>query len=225
MRTMTKYSVSFVDSYLLFLDLMKAGIETDKDMQVVCTIHSDADQKRLCNSGSEIIILGPNLSNFGEMGTQAEMVPRLHSCAPQAKILLVVRPENPISELRDAIRAGAQSAITTEASQEELLEAIRTTIHDDSYLPGGLSLKLVQGEFDQEILPLSLREVKVLSGLAFGYTNGEIAEHLLLSVRTVEANRAAIQEKLGLKSRSELVSYAMRNNLMFPESEWMREED
>ena len=61
---------------------------------------------------------------------------------------------------------------------------------------------------------LTDREVEVLRLIALGHTNGEIAEQLYLSVRTVESHRAHIQQKLGRTTRAELVRYALERGLV-----------
>jgi DNA-binding CsgD family transcriptional regulator len=61
---------------------------------------------------------------------------------------------------------------------------------------------------------LTPREKDVLGLLALGYTNRQAAEHLYLSVRTVESHRARIQQKLDISSRAELVSYALDHDLL-----------
>ena len=61
---------------------------------------------------------------------------------------------------------------------------------------------------------LSPREVDVLRLIALGHTNAEIAEHLFLSVRTIETHRAHIQQKLRRSSRAELVRYAIDHGLL-----------
>ena len=61
---------------------------------------------------------------------------------------------------------------------------------------------------------LTDREVDVLRLIALGHTNAEIAQHLFLSVRTVETHRGHIQQKLGLSTRAELVRYAIDRGLV-----------
>jgi DNA-binding CsgD family transcriptional regulator len=61
---------------------------------------------------------------------------------------------------------------------------------------------------------LTRRELEVLGLLAVGHTNAEIADKLVLSVRTVESHRASLQRKLGRPSRAELVRYALRRGLL-----------
>ena len=61
---------------------------------------------------------------------------------------------------------------------------------------------------------LTRREREVLGLLALGHTNREVAERLHLSVRTAEFHRASIQRKLGVRSRSELVRFALEHGLL-----------
>ena len=65
---------------------------------------------------------------------------------------------------------------------------------------------------------LSQRESEVLGLLAHGHTNQEIADRLLLSVKTIETYRARITDKLGLRTRAEFVRYALEIGLLGPET-------
>ena len=56
--------------------------------------------------------------------------------------------------------------------------------------------------------------MEILQLIAKGYTNKEISEQVYLSVKTVEAHRSKIYQKLGLKSRADLVAYALRHKLL-----------
>ena len=65
---------------------------------------------------------------------------------------------------------------------------------------------------------LSTRELDVVRLIALGHTSSEIANQLVLSVRTNQSHRARIQDKLGITSRAGLVAYALRHGLITPES-------
>lgn len=69
-----------------------------------------------------------------------------------------------------------------------------------------------QSEDPYEIL--SKRELEILPLVAKGYGNKEVAEKLFISVKTVEANKAKIMEKLNLRSRPELVQYALKKKML-----------
>ena len=67
---------------------------------------------------------------------------------------------------------------------------------------------------DQSIQNLTGREIEVLQLLARGYTNKEISEKLFLSVKTIEAHRSKINQKLNIDTRAKLVDYAIRHKLL-----------
>jgi len=66
----------------------------------------------------------------------------------------------------------------------------------------------------EELSVLTTREQEVCKLLAYGHTNAEIAQRLLISERTVETHRANILSKLSLKKRSQLVQFAIKNKLL-----------
>ncbi len=69
----------------------------------------------------------------------------------------------------------------------------------------------------QELSVLTPREVEVLTLVAEGRTNQEIADQLVLSIKTVQAHRANVMEKLGLHDITHLVRFALRHGLIPPE--------
>jgi DNA-binding NarL/FixJ family response regulator len=69
----------------------------------------------------------------------------------------------------------------------------------------------------EELQVLTPRELEVLTLVAEGYTNQEIADRLILSIKTVQAHRASVIEKLGLRDITHLVRFALRHGLIPPE--------
>ena len=117
------------------------------------------------------------------------------------------------SYAREALRAGVLGYVLKEAVDEDLVAAVRLASDGRSYLQPelGAELAVEPGEARDG---LSERELDVLRLIALGHTNTEIAEQLLLSVRTVESHRAHVQRKLGMSKRSELVRYALERRML-----------
>ncbi len=124
-----------------------------------------------------------------------------------------------LTEARDsrlpsaAVDAGALGLIEMSAPSEELLRATRDLMHGEVHLPSGGAVELVlrgRGEGDD----LTGRDEDLVTEVAKGFTKAEIAEHMHLSVRTVEANRSRIHQKLGASSRAELVREALDRQLV-----------
>jgi two-component system response regulator NreC len=134
---------------------------------------------------------------------------------PDVRILMLSMEDDP-SYVRQAFANGAIGYVLKEAADAELVTAVRRVASGERYVHPRLGAKLAgdSGAPRREDDPLSDREREVLSLLALGHTNQEIAERLVVSVRTVEAHRAHILIKLRLSTRAELVRYAIDAGLL-----------
>jgi two-component system response regulator NreC len=95
------------------------------------------------------------------------------------------------------------------AATTELIVGIRAVADGETYLQPSLGVELARWHRPRDTtLGLSPKEEQVLRLLSFGNTNAEVARICAVSLRTVEAHRARIQQKLGLRTRAELVQYA-----------------
>jgi DNA-binding NarL/FixJ family response regulator len=138
----------------------------------------------------------------------------------RAKVVVLSTNEN-VGYVRSLMAAGVHGYVLRSASVEELFLAIRTAHRGrhfiDPRLSDALAEILVTGRLTEGSRAhgsLSERETQVLAAIARGFTNQEIAQRLQLSPKTVETYRARIYEKLGLKTRAELVGYATATGLL-----------
>lgn len=138
---------------------------------------------------------------------------------PQVKILILTMYADP-EYLYYTLRGGAHGYMLKNSSGEALLAAINSVLAGSIYihpkmreLLGG-ELSAAEMEKLAQAQQLTTRELEITRLLAHGYTNREIAEQLFLSAKTVEAHRAKIYSKLGIKNRAGLVDYAIEHNLM-----------
>jgi two-component system response regulator NreC len=121
-----------------------------------------------------------------------------------------------------SIHAGASGYILKNAPHEELLTAIHSVALGNAYLYPTATKRLMSeyveklksGEPSDVFSSLSDREKEILGWVAKGYSNKEIAEHLIISVKTVETHKSHLMEKLNLKTRPELVKFAMKRGLL-----------
>jgi len=120
------------------------------------------------------------------------------------------------------LAAGASGYVPKRAAPEELLTALRAAATGEVYLYPSLAKLLVTDYLAQDSAArqaealdgLTDREREVLAHLADGASNGEIAETLSISPKTVARHRENIMRKLGLHSRTELVKYAIRKGII-----------
>lgn len=155
----------------------------------------------------------------GKDGIQATI--ELKKVAPEIKILILTMHDDEEYVFR-ILQAGASGYIVKNALDEDLLAAVRAVSRGQVYLYPSVAKHLVddfvQNTKKDEPLDvyhrLSDREREILTLIAKGYANKDIAELLVISVKTVESHRARIMNKLELRTRPELVDYAIKKGLL-----------
>ena len=126
--------------------------------------------------------------------------------------------------LQAALRAGASGYIVKRAADVELLTAIRAVHQGRTFVDltrpsergRGREVRRISraSPGHKQAKPLSRREAEVLRLLAQGHTNHEAADHLAVSVKTIETHRKRLSDKLGLKSRAQLFRFAVEVGLL-----------
>lgn len=138
---------------------------------------------------------------------------------PATKIIVLTMFAEP-EYLFYTLRGGASGYVLKSSTSEELLSAVHAVAEGGSYIhpkmAAMLTKQLVGSDKadDRSYQQLTNRELEILQLLAKGFTNKEISEQIYLSVKTVEAHRSKIYQKLGLKTRADLVDYALRHKLL-----------
>ena len=160
----------------------------------------------------DVIVLDAGLFKQGEI----DIVQALGQQHPTGKVV-VLSVQNEPQDVKEAFELGARGYVLKQAVETELVPAIREVAAGGRYVPPDLGARLIEAETAErrtEKDPLSNRERQVLRLLALGHTNLEIAQKLNISVRTSEAHRAHIMQKLRISTRAELVQYALGNELL-----------
>ncbi|OIK08159.1 DNA-binding response regulator [Bacillus sp. MUM 116] len=135
--------------------------------------------------------------------------------------ILILTMHNDEEYLFRAIQAGASGCILKSAPHDELMSAIESVAAGDAYLHPAATKRLMEeyltgmkNDSSDTYNLLSEREKEVLTLIAKGYSNKEIAEQLVISVKTVETHKGNLMEKLQMKTRPELVEYAVKKGLL-----------
>ena len=159
---------------------------------------------------------------------------RIRAQAPSIQVLILTMHESEEYFLQ-SLRAGAVGYIVKKAAPADLHMAIQAVAHGGAFLYPGLAKSLVRNYVEQfpttsttqavgqseqsptiaqELQRLTPREMEVLKLVAEGHTNQEIADLLVLSIKTVQAHRANVMEKLELQDVTHLVRFAIRHGLI-----------
>ena len=145
----------------------------------------------------------------------AQVTQRLRETRPDRKVLALTVHEDK-AYLRLLLESGAAGYLLKRAAAEELVRAIRAVAAGGTYLDPAMAGSVV-GDYvrpserrDVPVADLSERETEVVRLIALGYSNKEIAGRLKLSIKTVETYKTRSMEKLGVRSRVDIVKYAAR---------------
>ncbi len=210
--------VVLVDDHAVVRAGLRRVLDAEPDIEVVGEAGTARDAILETRSAKpEVILLDVVMP--GESGIDA--LPKLLMEAPEAKVLVLSMQDDP-RYVREAFAAGAMGYVLKEAADSEVVAAVRAVAAGNRYLHPALGARVVSAEEEAraatEADPLSDREREVLRLLALGHTNQEIAEMLYISVRTAETHRSHIMQKLRLRTRAELVRYALASGLLVEES-------
>ena len=184
-------------------------LDAETDLEVVAEAGDvDTTLRFVRGHHPDVLILDLNMPG----GPSLRAIPEILRTSKETQIVVLTMQSDPVFA-REAMQAGVLGYILKDAADSELVNAVRLAAEGKTYLQPELGARLAAeptGPPDD----LSEREVEILRLIALGHTNGEIADSLYLSVRTVESHRAHIQQKLRMTKRSELVRYALDRNLL-----------
>ncbi len=187
-------------------------LESQPDFEVVAQAgDADAAARYVLGHKPDVLVLDLNMPGPPSL----EMIPRMRESSPATAVVVLTMLNEP-AFAREAMQAGAKGYVIKHSAATELVSAVRSVVAGDTYLNASLGDRLAAEPPLPDGPPddLTPREVEVLGLLALGYMNPEIAEQLVLSVRTVETHRANIQRKTGINTRAELIAYAIDNRLV-----------
>ena len=193
--------------------MVRAGLKALVQGDPRCRVAGEAgtlDQLRSAAAQllPDLIILDIALGR--ENGLDA--IDELLRARPQLRIVVLTMHDDP-AFAREALERGAHGYLLKEAAAEDLIRAIEVVMTGGTYLHPQLGAEMARHR-PSPADGLTRRERDVLRLLARGHTNAEIAHELFVSVRTVEAHRAALRTRLGVTNRSELVDAARKLGLL-----------
>ncbi|HZO76708.1 MAG TPA: response regulator transcription factor [Solirubrobacteraceae bacterium] len=199
-------TVLLADDHAILRSGLRLLLEAEEGLSVVAEAGDvPTAMRKVRGHRPRVLILDLNLP--GASGLSA--IPSILEASPDTRIVVLTMQNDPVFA-REALSSGALGYVLKEAADTEVVAAVRSAAADQMYVNPGLGVRLATeggGQIEQPTA-LSVRETEVLSMIADGYTNAEIANRLSLSVRTVESHRAHIHRKTGRTTRAELVALA-----------------
>lgn len=209
---MEKLSVLLADDHPIVREGLKVLINSQEDMQVVGEASDGRTAVETAQQlAPDIVVMDITMPQLNGVHATEEVK---RTC-PDTKVLALTVHEDR-SYLRQLLEAGALGFVLKRSASEELIRAIRAIAQGKRYIDPVLAEKvlgkLIQNQSMEKVLKrtnLSDREEDVLKLIAQGFSNKEIASRLSISVKTVETYKTRSLEKLGLRSRADIVRYSI----------------
>lgn len=206
-------------------DIIRIGLRTilssQKDIQIVAESRSANElMSQLSSFDVDIVVL-----DFTAVGFTVDIVQDIKKVNPKIGVVAIT-PDQNAATLVDAIKLGVKSYIKKDCDFTEIINSVTETFSGNRFFCGQV-LETIQRasidlkDIDEEGLScsevvLSEREIEIITLIAEGLTNVQIAEHLFLSPHTVTTHRKNIMSKLGVKNTAAIVMYAVKMNLVSP---------
>ncbi|RFB17347.1 response regulator transcription factor [Bacillus timonensis] len=203
-----------VDDHAVLRDGLRNILELEDDIRVVGeAVSGDDALEKVPMCEPDVILMDINMPQKNGVETTGILKKKY----PSIKIL-VLTMHNHDEYFMAAIREGADGYLLKDAPSEQVVEAIRTVARGESVIHPSMTKKLLNFHQQQQEQPkdnaLTERETEVLQCLVEGLSNKEIAERLFISDKTVKIHVSKIFKKFDVKSRSQVVIYAVQNKLV-----------
>ena len=215
---MSKISLILADDHAVVRSGLRMLLEAQPDMEI--RAEAESGQEAVSKARSlrpDVILMDIQMPDLNGI----EATKQIKKYAPETAVLALTMHEDE-QYFFEMLQAGASGYLPKRAAPDELVTAIRTIARGEVFLYPSLAARLVQDflkrdNVDQERKiydQLTPREREVLILIAEGLSNGEIADKLVISIKTVDRHRENIMRKLNMHNRIELVKYAIRKGLI-----------
>lgn len=209
----TKIRVLLADDHAILRKGVRMLIHTQPDMEVIGearTGREAIDEARRLKP--DIVVMDVSMPELNGIEGTRQICDELAN----TKVIALSMHKDSVY-VREILRAGARGYLLKDSEDEDLLKAIRGVFRGEAYLSPAISDAVLTDYRKHVTNPVDLltgREREILTMVAEGKTNKEIANALNLSVYTVESHRGSVMEKLNLHNTGDIVRFALRNGLI-----------
>jgi DNA-binding NarL/FixJ family response regulator len=216
---MNKTRILLADDHALVRRGLRLILDAEPDLEVVAEAGDGADAVELATRDQvDLAILDIAMPRMTGLQAARELARR----APSIRLLMLSMHDNE-QYFFEALKAGACGYVLKSVADRDLLEACRAAMRGEPFLYPGAITALIRDYLLRSrhggAIPDSLltaREEEIVKLIAEGHSSKEIADTLLIAVKTVERHRANILQKLGLRDRVDLTRFAIRAGLVEP---------
>ncbi|TDD34937.1 response regulator [Saccharopolyspora elongata] len=218
MPNVTKVRILLADDHALVRRGVRLILDSQPDLTVVAEAGDGAEAiEKARTDKPDLAILDIAMPRMTGLQAAVELSRR----QPDLRILILTMYDND-QYLFEALKAGASGYVLKSVADRDLVEACRAAMRGEPFLYPGAITALIRNyldharEGDGPSKTITHREEEILKLVAEGHSSKEIADILVISIKTVERHRANLLQKLGLRDRLELTRYAIRAGLIEP---------
>ena len=212
--TAGKFSVIIADDHTLFINGLCMLLQSEPDIEVTNVAANGKEVLQLLHNNHipDLVLLDINMPGINGF----EVLKKIRTYYPKVKVIML-STYNEEHLIEKAKAEGANGYLFKNAEKEELLQVMRAVNEGGLYFPHKKETVNNSG-FDEPDLflkqfQLTKREMELLQFIKQNYTNQQMADHLHLSIYTVETHRKNIMQKLNLKNPVELTRFILQHNL------------
>jgi two-component system response regulator NreC len=215
---MAKIRLILADDHAVVRSGIRMLLEAQPDIEIVAEAESGREAvEEARRTKPDVVLMDVQMPGLNGI----EATQQIKKLVPETAILALTMHEDD-QYFFEMLHSGASGYVPKRAAPDELVTAIRTVARGEIFLYPSLATRLVQDYLkradadDQPLVydDLTPREREVLVLIAEGMSNAEIAENLVISVKTVDRHRENIMRKLNMHNRVDLVKYAIRSGLI-----------
>lgn len=217
-QKMAKIKVLLADDHAIVREGVKMILAREPDFEVVGEAQDGRQALELVERMKpNVVVMDISMPGMGGI----EATQQVKEGHPGVNVIALTMHEDE-SYVFKLLRAGASGYVLKRAAAQDLVQAVRAAAKGEAFLYPSVARKVVEdylkrveaGEERERYDGLTEREKEILTHIAEGLSNQQIAQKLYISIKTVQTHRAHILEKLGLHDRTELVRYAIRKGLI-----------
>ncbi|QHS55453.1 response regulator transcription factor [Mucilaginibacter sp. 14171R-50] len=207
-----KISVIIADDHTLFINGLRMLLENEPDIQITAIAGNGRELLSILQTQTpQVILLDINMPGINGF----EALKKIKDCYPKIKVVML-STYNEEYLIEKAKSYGADGYVFKNAEKDELLNLIQSVSQGRASFPN--KIPAVNSTFDEpdpflKQFQLTKRELELLQFIKQDYTNRQMADHLNLSIYTVETHRKNIMQKLSLKNPVELTKFILQYNL------------
>lgn len=214
---MDNIRILLADDHTILRNGIRAILDDEPGMVVV----GEADDGRTavtlaCQLKPDIVIMDIAMPLLNGL----EATRQIKRNCPAVKVIILTMHDNE-EYIIQMLEAGAMGYILKDAAARELINALRLVYRGEAVLSPAITRIVIEDYLRWGVIrptedndELSPREREILQLIAEGYTNKQIAEILVISIKTVQAHRNSLMQKLKLHNRGELIKYAIQKKII-----------